>query len=408
MNRTKIIIIGLNTSTETISEEKTQLVLNSDVLAGGKRHLDLFPGFKAIKIPITHDIPGLIDDIKNHMEKGLSISVLASGDPLLFGIGNRMIKEFGIENVEIHPGISAVQTALSRLGLRSDNTLVINRHASKNESLENVCYHDISVILTSEKDTPRDVINELCDKFPWSSEWKGHICEKLGMQEETIKSGSIKALAEIIEFDFPDLLVLENPNPLAVSQTSCCFGRDDDAFDHDANMITHPEIRAVTLSKLILNNSGVMWDIGAGSGSVGIEAALLAPMLKVYSIEKSEERITRILKNKERHNAHNLIPVHGNAIDICPALPAPDRIFFGGGGKDLNALLHFSYKALRENGVMVINTVTLEAFENARSFCMCEAGEFDFVEIQVSRQHSLSGYHMLKPDNPVSIFTVKK
>ncbi|MGD9160042.1 MAG: precorrin-6y C5,15-methyltransferase (decarboxylating) subunit CbiE, partial [Desulfobacteraceae bacterium] len=191
MNKNKIKIIGLDASTREISAEKRSLIYSSDVLAGGKRHLDLFVDFKSTKIPITHDIPGLINDIKQHLEKGLTISVLASGDPLLFGIGNRLIKEFGIDSIEIYPGISAVQTALSKLGLKTDNTLVINRHASRKESLEKICYHNVSVIFTSGSHTPADVINELTDRYPWSCGWRGHICECIGMGDEKISSGNL-------------------------------------------------------------------------------------------------------------------------------------------------------------------------------------------------------------------------
>ncbi len=403
----KIKIIGLDASTKEMAAEKKQLVYSSDVLAGGKRHLDSFADFKGIKIPITHDIQGLLNALNQHMEKGLSTSVLASGDPLLYGIGNTLIKEFGIDSVEVYPGVSAIQTALSRLGLKTDNTLVINRHASQKETLEKACYHNVSVIFTSENHTPGDVIKNLITRYPWAVSWHGHICERLGLENELIRSGTLDKLYYNNTFNFPNLLILENPSPLKPGAYTY-FGREDDEFEHDANMITHPEVRAVTLSKLMLKNSEVMWDIGAGSGSVGIEAALLDPLLNVYCIEKNEERITRVIKNKESHNAHNIVPVHGDAINICPSLPLPDRIFFGGGGKDLSALLTFSYKALRDKGVMVINTVTLEAFETARSFCMSEAREFDIIEMHVSRQHSLSGYHMLKPENSVTIFTVKK
>lgn len=408
MEKNKIKIIGLDTSTREISAEKRLLILSSDVLAGGKRHLDLFADFKSTKIPITHDIPGLINDIKQHLEKGLSISVLASGDPLLFGIGNRLIKKFGIDSVEIHPGISAVQTALSRLGLKTDNTLVINRHASQKESLEKICYHDLSVILTSEKHTPADVISELTARYPWSSEWRGHICECIGMGRENIRSGNLNELANVTLFNAPNLLVLENPNPVNPSQVSSSFGRQDNEFEHDANMITHPEVRAVTLSKLMLKNSEVMWDIGAGSGSVGIEAALLDPLLNVYCIEKNEERAARIIKNKKKYKTANLTPVHGNATEICPSLPMPDRIFIGGGGKDLEEILAFCYQALKKNGIIVVNTVTLEAFETVRDFCIAGDMDYEIVEIQVLRQYSLSGYHMLKPDNPVKIISVKR
>lgn len=404
----KIKIIGLDTGTAPISPEKIKIILSSDVLVGGRRHLDLFKQYKGIILSVTGHISALLDDIKGHHESGANIAVLASGDPLLFGIGNTLVKHFGINAVEIHPGISAVQASLSGLGLKTDNVFIINRHAGTGKSMDNILYHAVSVILTSDRFTPSAAISEITDSFPYASEWTGHICECLGTNQEKVKSGNLHELSDTENIQMPNLVVIENPDPIGDKCGSAYFGRDDSMFDHDANMITHPEVRAVTLSKLVPGKGKVMWDIGAGSGSVGIEASLLAPLMKVYCIEKNNERIERVINNKEKHNAKNLIPVHGNAIEVCPSLPEPDRVFFGGGGNDLYALLTFSYKALKESGIMVINTVTLEAFETARSFCMSESGEFDLIELQVSRQHSFAGYHMLKPDNPVSIFTVKK
>ncbi|MBN1904206.1 MAG: precorrin-6y C5,15-methyltransferase (decarboxylating) subunit CbiE [Deltaproteobacteria bacterium] len=407
MNKMKIKIIGIDTSASKIDSEKEKIIFSSEVLAGGKRYLDLFPDFDGIKLTITGDIPGLIKDIKQHMDAGRSISVLASGDPLLFGIANTLIAEFGVKNVEVYPGISAVQTALSRLGLKSDNVLVINRHSSHDAPIDKIFYHSISVILTSEKETPSDIIREILEYFPCSPAWQGHICENLGMEKERIISGNLYELSQIKTYNAPHLLVLVNPYPYSYPQRPI-LGRPDEEFEHDAGMITHPEIRAITLSKLMLNRHGVMWDIGAGSGSVGIEAALLAPLLKVYCIEKNKARMEGILINKEKFNVQNLFTMHGKATEICPSLPMPDRIFFGGGGDDLYALLSFGFNALKKDGIMVINTVTLESFEHARRFCASEAKEFELIQLQVSRQHAFSEYHMLKSDNPVSIFTVKK
>lgn len=407
MGKSKIKIIGIDACTQVSSISKDNFINSSDVLVGGNRHLDSFGGFKGIKLPITHDIPGLIENIRQYMKNDLSISVLASGDPLMFGIGNTLIREFGIDSVEVYPGISSVQAVLSRLGLGTDNVLIINSHAGINDFFDKIPYYDISVVLTSEKVTPADVIRDLKERFPWSSGWTGHICECIGMHDEHIISDRLDKFATFNLFKTPNLLIIQNPDPLSCSQ-ACIFGRPDDEFAHDAGMITHPEIRAVTLSKLKLNNNGVMWDIGAGSGSVGIEAALLAPLLKVCCIEKNMERMERILINREKFNVHNLFPMQGKATEVCPLLPSPDRIFIGGGGDDLYALLSFGFNALREGGIMVINTVTFEAIEAAKSFCMSETRDFDLIQIQVSRQHAFSKYHMFKPDNPVSIFTVKK
>jgi precorrin-6Y C5,15-methyltransferase (decarboxylating) len=408
MEKNKIKIIGLDASTTEISPEKLKSILSSDVLVGGKRHLALFKEYKGTTLPVTGHISALLDDISKHHENGANIAVLASGDPLLFGIGNTLVENFGVDMVDIIPGISSVQASLSRLGLKTDNVVIINKHAGSHETLDSILYHTVSVILTSDRFTPAEAIHEFTENHPDSLSWNGNICECMGIEQEHVYSGTLKDLLKIKDVKMPNLLVIENPEKQEASQGSACFGRADSDFEHDANMITHPEIRAVTLSKLALGKSKVMWDIGAGSGSVGIESALLSPLLKVYCVEKNSERIERVIKNKEKHDATNLNPVHGNAIDICHSLPAPDRVFFGGGGNDLYALLTFSYKVLKKNGIMVINTVTMEAFETARSFCMSEAKEFELIELQVSKQHSFSGYHMLKPDNPVSIFTVKK
>jgi len=407
VGRKKLKIIGIDASNREITDDKKQVIYSSDVIAGGKRHLDLFSDYNGIKLTITNDINGLISKIKKYMDKGLSISVIASGDPMLFGIGNSLVSEFGIQNVKIYPGVSAVQAALSRLGLKSDNVPVINRHSSHDAPIDRIFYNSVSVILTSEKQTPGDIIKELLAFFPCSAKWQGHICENLGMEKEQIKSGNLYELSQIKTYNAPHLLVIINPDPYSYPQATL-FGRPDKEFEHDAGMITHPEIRAVTLSKLKLNNNGVMWDIGAGSGSVGIEAALLAPLLKVYCIEKNSARMEGILINRDKFNLRNLFPMQSEAAKICPSLPTPDRIFFGGGGDDLYALLTLGFKALREEGIMVINTVTLEAFENARRFCITKEIDFELIQIQVSRQHPFSGHHMLKPDNPVSIFTVKK
>jgi precorrin-6Y C5,15-methyltransferase (decarboxylating) len=118
-------------------------------------------------------------------------------------------------------------------------------------------------------------------------------------------------------------------------------------------MITHSEVRAVTLSKLMLKRHGVMWDIGAGSGSVGIGSCASCPIIKGILHEKNKGRMEGILINKERFNVRNLFTMQGKAAKICPLLPMPDRIFFGGGGDDLYALLSFGFNALKKDGIMV-------------------------------------------------------
>lgn len=404
----KIDIIGLDVIDEPLSDKKRRYIAKADVVIGGMRHLESVKFFKGRTICITGDIRSLIAEIHQCMEKKLRIVVLATGDPLLFGIGNTLINHFGIHAIEIHPGISTVQVALSRLGLKTHEAVILSRHGVHDDDLYKIHNHHTGVILTSHVHNPAEIIHEIMEKYPQTKQWQGHVCQCLGMANEIIQSGDLKQLSVVKTFQTPNLLIVENPHPISPIQLFAEFGRPDDVYVHDANMITHPEIRAIALSKLKLDSAETVWDVGAGSGSVGIEAAQLNPYLKIFSIEKNTERYEHIILNAKKHKANNLFPVLGNASKVCLSLPAPDRVFIGGGGEDLSDLLTLCYKRLSEGGVMVVNTVTIESFEIVRHYFRQIQKEIEAVAIQISRLKPLSKYHTFKPESPITIFGIKK
>ncbi len=404
----KIDVIGIDVIDQPLSQEKQQYVKKADVLIGGRKHLESMTFFKGRTISITRDIPLLIENIKQALEQELRIVVLATGDPLLFGIANTLIDHFGINAIEVHPGISAVQVALSRLGIKTNQAVILSRHGTHDDDLRKILYHPVSVILTSHAHSPGEIIHELMEKYPQTRLWQGHVCQCLGMEAETVQSANLEQLVDIKTFQTPNLLVIENPVADSQAQASVDFGRPDSNYAYDGNMITHPEIRAVTLSKLELSNGATVWDVGAGSGSVGIEAALLYPHLTVYSIEKNAGRFKNIIANAKKFKTDNLQPVQGNAVDVCLTLPQPDRVFIGGGGENLAELLACCYERLTDNGQMVINTVTIESSEVVNRFFKQIQKEIECVSIQVSRRHKLAGYHTLKPDNAITVFGIKK
>jgi precorrin-6Y C5,15-methyltransferase (decarboxylating) len=407
-NTKKIDVIGLDVIDAPLSEKKHRLITNADVVIGGMRHLESVKFFNGRTICITGDIRSLIDEIHQCMEKQLHIVVLATGDPLLFGIGNTLIDHFGINAVTIHPGISTVQAALSRLGLKTHETVILSRHGNHDDDLHKILHHHIGVILTFHAHSPVEIIHEIMEKYPQTEQWQGHVCQCLGMANEIIQSGDLKTLSVVKTFQAPNLLVVENPHPISPIQRCGKFGRPDDVYEHDDNMITHPEIRAIVLSKLRLDGAGTVWDVGAGSGSVGIEAAQINPYLKIFSIEKNAERYEHIAANAKKHKTYNLYPVRGNASEVCLSLPAPDRVFIGGGGEDLSDLLALCYKRLSEGGVMVVNTVTIESLDIVRHYFRKVQKEIEAVSVQVSRMQQLSTYHIFKPENPITIFGIKK
>jgi len=291
-----------------------------------------------------------------------SVVVLATGDPLLSGIGNTIINNLGKDKVHIIPGISSPQAALSKLCIDTKNTIVLSRHASHADDLSLIKFFKHGVILTSNKTAPKQVIEELFGLIPDSKNWTGYICQCLGMPDEKIFKDNLKNLAENKYLD-PNLVIIANPDLQAInSLNNINFGQPDNNFIHDNNMITHSEVRAVTLSKLFLQGSKILWDVGAGYGSIGIEAALLNPLLKVYSIEKNIKRIDHIKNNSKNMGVKTLKIFHGNALEIFKDLPYPDRVFIGGGGKYLEKIFINCFDRLIIGGILTLNTVTIESF----------------------------------------------
>lgn len=404
----KIDVIGVDVINEPLSERKQRLISKADVVVAGRKNLELIPFFTGETVSITGDIDSLIADIHQYLEQNRRIVVLATGDPLLFGIGNTLVQHFGHDAIDIHPGISAVQAALSRLGLRSYGMVVLSRHGAREDDLRDILHHPVGVVLTSHSNSPSEIIQELMDNFPQTGEWQGHVCQCMGAPDESIKSGTLKQLSAVKTFHTPNLLVVENPSPICPDQISANFGQPDDMYAHEAGLITHPEVRAVTLSKLTLSGAATLWDVGAGSGSVGIEAAQLNPYLSVFSIEKNVKRFGQIISNVKKNKINNLFPVQGNALEVCLSLPAPDRVFVGGGGEELSDLLPLCYNCLTKEGVMVVNTVTIDSFEIVRHFFKHIQKEIEVVSLQISRLQPLAAYHAFRPDNPITIFGIKK
>ena len=182
------------------------------------------------------------------------------------------------------------------------------------------------------------------------------------------------------------------------------MGLPDSCFAHEKNLITHSEIRAVALSKLHLG-SGVMWDIGAGSGSVGIEAAGLCRNLTVYSVEKNDDRIKNIEANIREFGVGNVVIKPGDALEIIEDLPAPRAVFIGGGGEGIAAILKKCYEKLLPGGYIVVTAVLLETrsalAETLKDKCI------EVVSLSVSRSKSLGKSRMMKSENSIEMYVYK-
>ncbi|KXG77747.1 Cobalamin biosynthesis bifunctional protein CbiET [Fervidicola ferrireducens] len=183
------------------------------------------------------------------------------------------------------------------------------------------------------------------------------------------------------------------------------FGIPDELFVRGNVPMTKEEVRAVSLAKLRLRRDSVLWDVGAGTGSISVEAALFCKEGVVYAVEKDEQALSLIAENARRFGLSNLIPVPGEAPEALFNLPSPDRIFIGGSKGRLRDIISFSCERLKEGDRVVINTVTVESACEALKALESSGFSTEMVLLYVSRAKKVKDMHMLISQNPVCVIS---
>ncbi len=199
--------------------------------------------------------------------------------------------------------------------------------------------------------------------------FRAYVCENLGGPHERVTQGELAEIAEM-DFDSLNVMILKRkpgrPDQQGLPAGFRRFGNPDDVFAQSrpkSGLITQAEVRAIALAQLNVQPANVVWDIGAGSGAVAIEAAQLAFPGMVFAIEQDVADYHLIVANAQTFGVRNLTAIHGTAPAVFLGLPAPDAIFVGGAGKEVSRLLEGAYGALRPGGNLVVNVATLESLE---------------------------------------------
>ena len=401
-----VSIIGMGLSPKDLTEEHLGLIRHADILVGGKRLLAFFTDSPAQKKEITRNIKRIIEYIKNRMLNN-NIVVLASGDPLFFGIGSLLLTSLGRENVLIYPNISSVAAAFSRLKIPWHDAHIISLHGrNKGRTLLPIlAKKDKVAVFTDPENSPAWLANYLLEKG--ITDYDMCVLEQLGTSSERIE-WYLPSEAAGIRFSEPNLVILKLRELRSEKITEIYSGMPEYLFDHQEGLITKAEIRAVTLSKLRLMQSHIMWDLGAGSGSISIEASIFIRLGRIFAIEKNPDRIIQIENNRKRFNVKNLEIIQSELPDGLDYLPAPDRIFIGGGGKDLEKIIRSCSGYLKQDGVIVINTILLSNIEVAMSTLKSQGFITDIVQIQISRGQEMPLGKRLDAENPVWIICGEK
>lgn len=372
-----------------------------DLLVGGARHLHAFPDAGRERLVIDAQIEALLDRVAAAHTSGLRVVVLASGDPLWHGIGTTLRRRFNAEELEIIPAPTAAQLAFAALGEPWHDALLLSAHGRPLEPVIRLLLHapGRAAIVTDAHNTPTRIATRLLE-LGWPDSVAA-VCERLGDPAQRIVRATLSEIAAQ-HFDPLNVLVLL-PESVPTSGPRP-FGLRDDELEHDG-LLTHLEVRAVALALLRLRPDSTVWDIGAGSGSVSLEAARVAWRGQVYAVERDAERVARLRRNVARWGDGRIQIVAGVAPSACVDWPDPDAIFIGGSGDQLAALIALSAARLRPDGRLVLNLVTIELLGPTLA-ALAEHGLSATVQqISVSRARPLRGQTYLAALNPVYIIS---
>jgi precorrin-6Y C5,15-methyltransferase (decarboxylating) len=388
-----------------------QRVEEAEVLAGGERHLGYFPHVAAERLPIRHPLEAWVEGVAAAAEAGRRVVVLASGDPLFYGIGTRLVARLGPERVDFHPQATSLQLAFARLGIPWEDAAWVSIHARPFDNLRKVLGRAAKIgVLTDGCQTAEAICRWLVESGV--EEYDVAVLENLGAPDERLVHGRP---AELLDQRFAPLNVVlllrrADWSPAPRSERAL-LGTPEERFSHrriGEGMITKAEVRAVTLARLQPLPTDVAWDIGAGSGAVSVEWARLLTQGMVYAVERDADAFALLRANLRRHRAYNVEAVCGEAPDCLSALPDPDGIFVGGSGGHLAAILHAALSRLRPGGRLVANFILLEHINEAQQVAKGLGLAAEVVWLSVARGKALAGKTCLEPLTPVAVVSISR
>ena len=373
-------------------------VREATLLCGGERHLAFFPDHPAERFLVRANLDALASRLQACTPPERPV-VLASGDPCFFGIAPYLAKQLGRGQVRVEPHVSSVQLAFARLAVGWQDATVLSAHGRPLAPvLPCVLAARKVAVLTDERNTPSAIARALL--AAGHPDCEAHVFEHLGSKAERHTACQLAALPGR-EFAPLNVLVLLREATAAPAG----FGLAEEAYAHRDGQITKAEVRAVSLSKLRLRPGAVVWDVGAGCGSVSLEAAALVPGGQVYAIERDPAQLSLLHANAAERSPGNLAIIAGEAPEILPTLPDPDAVFLGGSGGRLADVLPCVTARLRSPGRLVGNFATLEHVSDAIRWLQAAGWERELVQLSVARGSPLVGLTRLAPLPPVFILT---
>jgi precorrin-6B C5,15-methyltransferase / cobalt-precorrin-6B C5,C15-methyltransferase len=396
-----ISVIGLDG--EPLSAEAVESLKNAALVAGGERNLETLSVEPGRATVFKGDLSEALEQIE---ASDGAVAVLASGDPGFFGIVRTLGERFGHENLRVFPAVSSVARAFAWDGLPWDDAVVAIAHGRDPRRAVNVCRaHPKVAVLTSPSFGPAelaDALSNLDRTFV--------VAERLGEPAERIYKGDAGGVVAT-GWDDPNVVVVYDP-ARGVGEKSwisgsfesrCGWALLDEEFEHRSAMITKPEVRALVLARLGPGPGDLVWDVGAGSGSVAVECARFGAA--AIAVERDAESCARIRRNAARHGAYVQV-VEGEAPAALYGLPEPDAVFVGGTGESFEEIVKLAATSARRH--VVLTLIGLERVVPAGEILEGCGLEVETTLLQASRVKGVGCLHRLAAETPVFVVSGRK
>ncbi|RCS54402.1 precorrin-6y C5,15-methyltransferase (decarboxylating) subunit CbiE [Bremerella cremea] len=408
----KIFIVGIgDDGFEGLTSQSTRILGDAQVIVGNPQVLGHVEKLSAEKVPVGGDLGEIVETLEKHQAK--NVVLLTSGDPLFYGVSKYLCDKLGKDRFQVIPHVSSMQLAFARIKESWDDAHLANL---ANQPLESVIaaarISEAIGLFTTEEIPPKEVAKTLLghdlDYF------HAYVCENLGSPNECVTQGELKEIAEQSFGPLNVMILVRKPDvpdrPMSLVGKRK-FGNPDDVFRQSKpkrGLLTPMEVRCIALSLLDLGDSSVVWDVGAGSGSVSIEAGMIAEKGAVYAIEMDPEDHGLIRTNIENFAVKNVQAVLGKAPEAWATLPDPDCIFIGGTGRQIRGICEQALQRLKPGGRIVANISSIENLADVHQLFDTVMESAKVTMVNISHATYQLERHRFEASNPTFLVSGKK
>ena len=409
----KLVIVGIgDDGLAGLTEATLRIVSAADRLLAPASMVGLLEGLPGKIEALDPDMPAALRQVRAALSADRPVLV-SGGDPLFYGVARYLCDRLGKDQFEVVPHVSSMQLAFARVKESWEDAYLSNLAGKPLETVVDRIRSAEKVGLFSSDDCPpsrlaKALLDRGIDYF------RAYVCENLGSPDER---GTQAELIDLTTLDFDPLHVLilvrkpDRPDRVNRASRHRLFGNPDTAFSQSQpkrGLITQAEVRSIALAQLDIRPTSIVWDIGAGSGSVAIEAAQLAHEGMVYAVEPEPGDLALIQANAEAFGVPNVRPVSGRAPEVLAGLPDPEAVFVGGTGRQVDAVLSASFARLIPGGRLAVNVATIDGLAAAYAALKRLAGEVRLWNVSISRGIEQMDRVRFESVNPTFLLAVVK